>query len=310
MAKRTAHLGIANEVCILGGFYECMLTRLGWLGFAVLCFGIVAWKANRMLYYPSKFPAGNWAVQQMLQPTEVFLQASDGTRLHGWWISAPSKLPGVSHLASLHLHGNAGNITHREQAARHIRAGGSSVLLLDYRGYGKSDGKPSEKGVYLDAEAGYDWLLRQGYAPEQIVIHGESLGTAVATYLASTRKSAGLILEAPFTSAKAVAHRVVPVLGRLLVWGYNSAGRLNKIHIPVLIIHGDRDEVIAYQFGEEMFRRASSPKYFWKVSGAMHNDLHSVGDAEFSARLAAFYRTLPVTKLAPHDNRKDPPPPR
>lgn len=262
------------------------MRSIGWVFFGLACLGLLAWSANQMLYYPMKYPAGDWSVQQALGAEDVTVRGADGTKVHAWWIAAPSRF------ATLHLHGNAGNITHRGLSARNIVAAGSSVLLLDYRGYGKSEGRPSEKGLYLDAEAAYDWIVAQGYAPEQILIHGESLGTAVATHLATKRKSAGLILEAPFTSAKAVAGRVIPLIGPLLVSGYHSLGRMTDVRVPLLIVHGDRDEVIAYEFGQELFRAANEPKMFWTIPGATHNNLHVVGKNEFPGRLAAFYRSL------------------
>lgn len=272
------------------------MTWLGWGCFATVCFGFLVWGASRMLYYPTKYPSGEWSVQETLGATDVSLKAGDGTRLHAWWIPARSNPPGFSRLATLHLHGNAGNITHRGLPARSIVAAGSSVLLLDYRGYGKSEGSPSERGLYQDAEAAYDWILAQGYAPHEIVIHGESLGTAVATHLAAKRPSAGVVLEAPLTSAKAVAGKVMPVLGHLLIWSYNSMGRVKDIRVPLLFIHGDRDQVIAYEFGQELFRAANEPKTFWTIAGATHNDLHVAGRADFPARLAKFYQSFLATK--------------
>jgi fermentation-respiration switch protein FrsA (DUF1100 family) len=239
-----------------------------------------------------KYPAGEWSVQQSLGAKDITLRAADRTRLHAWWIPAPAESGDSPRLATLHLHGNGGNITHRGLSAQTIVSAGSSVLLLDYRGYGKSEGKPSEQGLYLDAESAYDWVVANGYTPKQIVIHGESLGTAVATYLATNRRSAGVILEAPFTSAKAVAGRVVPFIGPLFVQGYDSMKRIKDIHVPLLIIHGDRDEVIAYEFGQELFRAANEPKSFWTIAGATHNDLHIRGRTEFPARLRVFYRSL------------------
>jgi uncharacterized protein len=247
---------------------------------------------DQLLYYPMKYPAGEWSVQRSLGAKDITLQAADGTRLHAWWISAPAESAGSPRLATLHLHGNGGNITHRGLSAQTIVSAGSSVLLLDYRGYGKSEGKPSEKGLYLDAVTAYDWIAAHGYTPHEIVIHGESLGTAVATWLATNRPSAGVILEAPFTSAKAVAGRVVPFVGPMFVHGYDSMKRITDIHVPLLIIHGDRDEVIAYEFGQELFRAANEPKSFWTIAGATHNDLHILGRAEFPARLRDFYRLL------------------
>jgi uncharacterized protein len=276
--------------CVL--FHDDVLgmTWLGWGALAAVSVGFFVWGASRMFYYPMRYPGGEWSVQQTLGAKDISLEASDGTKLHAWWIAAPE-----SKLATLHLHGNGGNITHRGLSARSIVGAGSSVLLLDYRGYGKSEGSPSEKGLYRDAEAAYDWIAAQGYAPEQIVIHGESLGSAVAVDLATKRKSRGRILEAPFTSARAVAGRVFPIIGPMLVWGYNTMGRIANVHVPVFIIHGDADEVIAYEFGQELYGAANEPKSFWTIPGATHNDLHVVGRDEFSQRLAAFYSSLQLS---------------
>ena len=264
-----------------------MMTWVGWGCCAVVFYGLATWGASRMLYYPMRYPGGEWSLQQKLGAKDVSLQAAGGTKLHGWWIAGPD-----DGIATLHLHGNGGNITHRGLTARNITTAGSSVLLLDYRGYGKSEGSPSEKGLYADAEAAYDWIAAQGYAPEQIIIHGESLGTAVATYLATRRKCRGVILEAPFTSAKAMAGRVFPVIGPLLMWGYNSIGRIKDVRAPLLIIQGDRDEVIPYEFGQKLFAAANEPKSFWTIPGGTHNDLHYVAREQFPQRLATFYRTL------------------
>src|SRR5690349_15528544 len=118
-------------------------------------------------------------------------------------------------LATLFFHGNAGNLTHRIGHMRAIPAAGSSLLIIDYRGYGKSEGRPSEQGVYRDADAAYEWLTGEGYAPRQIVAHGESLGTAVAVDLAARKPCAGVVLEMPFNSAARVAAGILPLLGPL-----------------------------------------------------------------------------------------------
>ena len=262
-----------------------------WIAVALIGYGVLAFAATKAFFYPMRYPAGNWGVQSQLGAEDVFLKASDGIKLHAWWIAKP----GVR-LATLHLHGNAGNITHRDLSASTITAAGSSVLLLDYRGYGKSEGKPSEQGVYRDGDAAYDWLVSKGYKPEQIILHGESLGTAVAAELASRKKCAAVILEAPFTSARAVAHKVLPFIGPLLVSGFDTKARMGQINAPVFVIHGDRDEVIAYEFGKEVFAAAREPKRFWTISGATHNDLHIVGRLEFPRRLADFYSSLRVSE--------------
>jgi uncharacterized protein len=264
-----------------------MMTWVGWGCCSIAFYALAAWGASRMLYYPFRYPAGEWSIQEKLGASDVALQAADGTQLHAWWIAGPD-----TSVATLHLHGNGGNITHRGLTAHNITAAGSSVLLLDYRGFGKSEGRPSEKGLYKDAEAAFEWITAQGYAPEKIVIHGESLGTAVATYLATKRNCRGVVLEAPLTSARAMAGKVFPVIGPLLLWGYDSLGRIKDVHVPILVIQGDRDEVIPYAFGQQLFAAANEPKSFWAIPGGKHNDLHDIARDEFPQRLATFYRTL------------------
>lgn len=258
-----------------------------WIALAAALYGLLAWGASKSLYFPMRYPAGDWEAGRRLGAEDVWLGASDGVKLHAWWVPAPE-----ASLATLHLHGNGGNLTHRTGSAATIRAAGSSVLLLDYRGYGRSDGKPSEAGLYRDADAAYEWLLARGFPAERVVIHGESLGTAVAVELASRRPCAGVVLEAPFTSASAVAARVLPLLGGLLVRGFDSKRRIAQVRAPVFIVHGDRDEVIAYELGQELFAAAREPKRFWTIAGGTHNDLHVAGRAEFAARVREFYGSL------------------
>jgi pimeloyl-ACP methyl ester carboxylesterase len=265
-------------------YCEDVSSWLQWLVIAAAIYALAVLGASRMLYFPFRYPQGNWAVRQSLGAEDVWIRH----RLHGWAIRRPG-----SRLMSLHLHGNGGNITHRSLAARHIADAGSSVLLLDYRGYGRSEGRPTERGLYEDAEAAYRWILAQGFEPQQIIVHGESLGTAVAVDLASRLPCAGVVLEAPFTSARAMAWRVLPVLGPALVWGYDSLSKIGRVRVPIFVIHGDEDEVIAYEFGRELFRAAPEPKSFWTIQGATHNDLHIAGGVEFVARLKSFYLSLP-----------------
>jgi fermentation-respiration switch protein FrsA (DUF1100 family) len=234
-----------------------------------------------------QFPQDYWYSQQRIGADDIQTHTEDGVQLHGWLARA-----GDSKMVTLHLHGNAGNVTHRVAAARHILEAGSSVLLLDYRGYGRSAGSPSEQGLYADARAGYDFLRKLGYNPKDIILHGESLGTAVATELATERDCAGLVLEAPFTSARAMAGTVLPLVGPLLIWGFDTKSKIASVHCPVMVIHGDRDSIIPYRFGKEVYDAAPEPKTIWTIVGGDHNDMHQAGEAEFIARLRAFYATL------------------
>ncbi len=250
-------------------------------------YGALYWFANRSIYFPYGYPQGEWHVQSALNAQDVWLETSDRVKLHAWWIPCPG-----SRLATLFLHGNAGNITHRAAHAREILGAGSSLLLVDYRGYGKSGGRPTEAGLYKDADAGYAYLIGRGCKPGQIVIHGESLGSAVAVNLASRRDSAGVVLEAPFTSARDVAAKLLPLIGPLLVWSYDSRVRIHRVRAPLLIIHGDRDGLIPLQMGRALFDAAASPKSFWTVPGAGHNDIVETASTAYRERLRAFYGSI------------------
>lgn len=187
---------------------------------------------------------------------------------------------------------NAGNITHRYPQFHEILAAGSAILALDYRGYGKSNARPTERGLYRDAETAYDYLVKTGFRPDHIIVHGESLGTAVAVDLAARRPCAAVVLEAPFPSAKDVARTVAPVIGPMIVWGFDSRAKIGRIHAPVFFIHGDRDEVIPLRLGQDLFAAAREPKSFWLVPGAGHNDIVETAGAGYRQHLQSFYERL------------------
>ncbi len=258
-----------------------------WPLLAAFGYGLLCFLASRSLYYPMKYPQGFWDVQGEAGASDVWLRASGGVRLHAWWIPAPG-----ARLVTLFLHGNAGNLTHRLKHIEEITAAGSSLLLLDYRGYGRSEGRPSEGGLYADGEAGYRYLVEMGRPPESIVVHGESLGTAVAVDLAARHRVGGIVLEAPFTSAREVGARVLPLLGPLITWGWDSKAKIAKVRAPLLILHGTRDEVIPFELGRALFAAAREPKSFWAVEGSGHNDIPEAAGPAYRQRLAAFYTAV------------------
>jgi hypothetical protein len=237
------------------------------------------------------YPQGDWSLQSQAGAHDLWLTARDGIRLNAWWFPETG-----SHWATLFLHGNAGNVTHRVDHAQAINGAGSAVLVLDYRGYGKSKGRPSESGLYLDADAAYHALIHLGYRPDQIIIHGESLGTALAVELASRRPCAALILESPLASLSEMAGALVPILGPLLVHGFNTKRIVGRVHAPLLIMHGDADEVVPFSQGQAVFAAANPPKYFWRVPGAHHNDLLYLAGQEYIPRLRDFYNSLPTSE--------------
>ena len=164
--------------------------------------------------------------------------------------------------------------------------------MLDYRGYGKSEGKPSESGLYSDAEAGWTELVKLGFGPKRIVIHGESLGTAVATHLAARTSPAGLIRQSPFASLTAMAGKVLPVIGPLLAHGFNTVDEIRRVRAPVFVIHGDADEVVPFSQGEAVFAQANQPRQFWRVEKGMHNTLLEDAGGQYVLQLRAFYGSL------------------
>jgi fermentation-respiration switch protein FrsA (DUF1100 family) len=238
-----------------------------------------------------RYPEGNWEAQGRAGAQDIWLTSVDGVALHAWLFPNPH-----APFTTLFLHGNAGNVTHRIDHARAIAQAGSSSLILDYRGYGKSQGRPGERGLSLDADAAYDKLVKLGSRPDRIVIHGESLGTAVAVEIAARRPCAGLILESPFASLSEMAGGVLPILGPLLAHGFNTAKQIRKVRVPLLIIHGDADEVVPFSQGLAVFAAANEPKRFWRIAGAGHNDLLEVAGKTYVQSLRSFYESLAPRK--------------
>lgn len=251
------------------------------------------WVSNRFIFFPSRYPEGDWNVRGPASAQDLWFRASDGTRLNAWWF--PS---GGGGLATLFLHGNAGNVTCRVDHAMRIREAGSASLVLDYRGYGKSEGQPSEDGLYRDALAAYEELVRLGFDSSRIVLHGESLGTAVAVDLAARCPCAGLILESPLLSCQRIAAGIVPWLGPALVRGFDSRRKIRRVQVPLLVIHGDADEIVPFEHGRALFEAANDPKEFWRLPGGTHNELLDVAGTEYVPRLKKFYATCEATLLA------------
>ena len=221
---------------------------------------------------------------------DVWLTTSDGTTLHGWYLPAP----GSRHLI-LFCHGNAGNISHRLDNLARLNQAGLAVFIFDYRGYGQSQGSPSEKGMYLDAEAAYDWAAQK--AAEQggkVVIFGRSLGGVAAVYLATERRPAGLILESTFTNLGDMAGTLIPIPGmkKWLGGRFNSLGRAPRVSAPVLMLHGDVDNVVPIALGRELFQALPQPKAFVLLKGAGHNDTYLVAGPEYFQRLSKFVTTI------------------
>lgn len=239
---------------------------------------------DRLIFQPS--PGVDLRPEALgLAAEEIFLRSEDGVRIHAFWLPASAATR-----ALLFLHGNAGNASHRLPNAAELVRLGTHVLLLDYRGYGRSEGRPSEPGVYADARAGLAYLVETRGIPEsRVVVFGRSLGGAVAVDLAQDRSLAGLVLESTFPSVGAVARQVLGPAGALLAGRrFESERKIGRVRCPLLFLHGDRDEVIAFSLGRRLFDVAPAPKRFETIAGAGHNDTVEVGGPRYFDRLRRF----------------------
>jgi fermentation-respiration switch protein FrsA (DUF1100 family) len=222
---------------------------------------------------------------------DLYISTSDGIRINGWYVPFPD-----AKVTLLWFHGNAGNLTHRVDQLRDLHHElGVNVLMMDYREYGRSEGEVTEEGTYQDALAAYDYLVnRPGLDPLRIVVYGQSLGAAVAVDLAVNRRVHGLVLEAPFASIRAMAAFHYPWIpfGKFLSTRYDSLGKIGKVDIPLLILHGDQDEIVPYGQGKNLYEAANSPKQFYTISGAGHNDVYIVGGARYFRVVRDFIQGL------------------
>ena len=241
------------------------------------------------VYHPEPWQDREWARESGLPLEDVWFQTSDGVRLFGWYVEAAADRPVL-----LWCHGNAGNIIDRLDNLRLLYQMGLSVFLFDYRGYGKSQTiRPTEKGLYNDAYAAYDYLARiRKIRPERIILFGRSLGASVAGELAAQRPAAALILESSFPSIETVAkaHYGGFPAHWLLGAEFRLVDRLSHLSLPKLIIHGDKDEIIPMELGRHVYDVAKPPKEWFGISGANHNDTYAVGGIAYFRRLAEFIR--------------------
>ncbi|MFC1976070.1 alpha/beta hydrolase [Chloroflexota bacterium] len=242
------------------------------IGFAIILYiGLVTSLfifQDRLIYFPIRNITATPAdIGLPYEP--VWLETADGVRLSGWFVPA-EKARGVV----LFFHGNAGNISHRLDSIKTFHRLGLSVFIIDYRGYGQSEGKISEQGTYLDAEAAWHYLVEERQIPPgEIILFGRSLGGAVATWLAQKYTPGMLIVESTFTSVPNVAAKHYPFFPvRLLARiKYNTLEHLPQIDCPILVVHSPDDEIIPYSHGQELFGTAQEPKHFLKLKGG-HNE--------------------------------------
>lgn len=239
---------------------------------------------DRFIYFPSRAITATPA-DMSLEFEDVYFETEDGLRLHGWWVPGPT-----NDVTLLWFHGNGGNLSDRVGILELLHNElGASVFMFDYRGYGRSEGKPSEQGLYADARAALEALRAHvGTEPRGVVVYGQSLGAAVAVELATARTTRAVVLEAPFTSVPDMARHhywFLPVAS-LLRSNFDSEARIADIDAPLLIMHGDRDEIVPPDMAERLFAAAREPKELNVLDGAGHNDAFLADD--YAATLRSF----------------------
>ena len=243
---------------------------------------------SRFLYFPSREMVASPADAGMAYE-DVRMTAEDGVTIHGWWMPAPDAPATV-----LFLHGNAGNVSYWLDAVRGYRALGWNVLLIDYRGYGLSDGAPSEHGTYLDAKAAWRHLIEtRGIDRSRIVVVGRSLGGGVALGLLQDFRPAGVILEATFTSIPDMVAHVMrfSLLGALMRIHYPNLERVRGIDVPVLVVHSPHDDLVPFAHGRALFEAAPEPKRFLEIRGG-HNEGFYEASAEYLRGVREFVEQI------------------
>lgn len=262
------------------------------LAYAGLC-ALAALFYPYLLYHPDRNTVYGTPAVFAPRYEDVWLTASDGVKLHGWFLPAP--VGGESGFTLLAFHGNAGNVGTALERLRMYHRLGVDVFMVDYHGFGQSDGTPSEENLYRDADAAWLYLTRErAVEPGKIVVLGYSLGGAVASWLAERNPAvAGLVLESTFTRLNDVAAGLFPWLPTGLILGdaYNTEGRLGKMTMPILVLHGRGDQLVPYACGEKLYAEYKGPKTFVRI-GDDHNLGFVTAAATYTGALRDFLATL------------------
>jgi fermentation-respiration switch protein FrsA (DUF1100 family) len=243
---------------------------------------------NSLLYFPSR-ELVTTPGSAGLEYTDLSLETEDGERLHGWWIAAGAE--SLGHV--LLCHGNAGNIGDRVVHAALLSAAGFDVLLFDYRGYGQSSGRPTERGTYRDARSALAWMLEQRLDGRRVIYLGESLGGAIALELALEEPPAGLVLLSTFTGIREMGELLYSFIPTGLVPdAYPSLRRVPQLRAPLLVLHGEQDEVVPLAQARALFQAAPEPKRMRTFPGVAHNDVIALAGRDLVQEIGAWVRSL------------------
>jgi fermentation-respiration switch protein FrsA (DUF1100 family) len=252
----------------------------------VSVFFLVKFLEGSAVFFPGK-TIHTTPSQAGLPYEDLYLITSDGTKINAWLVKNS-----VTASTIIFAHGNAGTMSERIMKIKFWHDLGLNVLIFDYRGYGHSEGHPTEKGIYLDAQAAYDYLQRRGDIDHnRIIAYGASLGGTVMIDLATKRKLAALIVESSLTSAKDMAQRLYPMLPSFLMSiKFDSISKIDKITIPKLFLHSREDRVVPFSMGQKLYETAADPKSFLLIYGG-HNDGGSINDPRVREGFKKFLQT-------------------
>ena len=250
---------------------------------------------KRLMYFPdpTRFVPNEWALKE-LEP--VTATTEDGLKITSWYSPAKAR----NKFTVLFFQGNAGHLGYRNYKVRPWLDAGYGVMMVGYRGFG-NPGSPSEEGFYMDSRAAIEELRKMGIKDKAIVFYGESMGTGVATQMATEYEASALILESPYTSVPDVGadrYPLVPV-HVLLRDRYDSLSKIKDVHMPLLLLHGDMDHVVPAKFGKKLFEAANEPKQAEFVPDAGHNDVYSLHVQEVVLAFLAKLPTDPLLEAAP-----------
>lgn len=254
----------------------------------------MAWFEESLIFFPDRYPSGQWDTTVAARDTGATISdcdfsAEDGTRLHGW-LCRSGQTEGTAGPVLLWFHGNAGHLAHRVEVLMLLSRIPAEVLIIDYRGYGRSEGRPTEKGLYRDGRAAWRYLTAErGIDPSRIVIYGVSLGGAVAVDLARDVEPSGLIVQSSFTSVPAMAKQYYPFIP---VWmirtRLDSLAKIGEVNCPIMVVHSPADDVVPFEHGQRLFSAAQGYKRFVEIEGAAHNETWLVGGENYLDAVRGF----------------------
>ena len=260
---------------------------------SLLVFLILAYAAflllfeNKIIFHPSPYPDGYWNPTTLGVPAQdIYFNSEDGVKLHAWFIPAPN-----ADATLLWFHGNAGNLSHRLDNIQRLKRLNLNIFIFDYRGYGRSEGDPDEKGIYKDSRAAYKQVLAMdGVSVDSLFLFGRSLGGICAVETAMNHPARGLILESVFTNSADMSRTIFPLIP--LGWAVRSkldaVGKVPHLKLAKLFLHGTRDDIVPYDLGRKLFEKAGNPKAFYAIEGAGHNDTYILGGAGYFDALNRF----------------------